>query len=61
MMSLTYYGKTERNPTIRYDEHEYAVEKNDYRSGVARHLNENEHETDISKVKLVQPESARML
>jgi len=54
-----YYGKSERNPTVRYEEHDYCVSKEDKKSAVARHLIENSHVTDISKVKLIQPVSGR--
>lgn len=54
-----YYGKSERNPEIRYAEHIYCYDTLDKRSAVARHLIENKHKTDFSKVKLVQPVSGR--
>lgn len=54
-----YYGKTERNPTIRYDEHDYCIIKNDCKSAVAKHMIQNNHATNISKVKLIQPISGR--
>ncbi len=54
-----YVGKSERNPTLRYNEHDYCVKKNDHKSAVAKHMNEFEHETDISNVELVMPVSGR--
>lgn len=54
-----YYGKSERNPTVRYDEHDYCVKKNDHKSAVAKHMNEYKHVTDISNVELIQPVSGR--
>lgn len=54
-----YYGMTRRNPTVRYDEHDYCVVKGDKKCAVAKHIIENEHSTNISNVKLVQPVSGR--
>lgn len=54
-----YYGLSQRNPTIRYGEHKYCIEKNDHRSGVAKHMDEYKHKTDLSNVKLVQPVNGR--
>lgn len=49
-----YYGLSQRNPTIRYGEHKYCIEKNDHRSGVAKHMDEYNY-----NVKLVQPVNGR--
>lgn len=54
-----YYGKSERNVTIRYSEHDYCIKKNNFKSAVAKHTIENGHETNISKVILIQPVSGR--
>lgn len=54
-----YIGKSERNPTIRFEEHDQCVTKNDLRSAVARHMIEYKHATDISNLELVQPVSSR--
>lgn len=54
-----YNGMSERNPTVRYGEHEQSFNKKDTKSAVARHLIQNNHKTDISRLKLVRPVSGR--
>ena len=56
---FAYYWKTERNLVVRYSEHENCFAKNDTRSAVAKHLIENNHTTDLSKMKLLQSVSGR--
>lgn len=49
-----YLGMTQRNPTIRFGEHEYSISKNDPKNGVAGHVNKFNHSTDMSNVRLVE-------
>ena len=56
---FAYYGKTERNLVVRYSEHENCFAKNNTRSAVAKHLIENNHATDLTKMKLLQSVSGR--
>ena len=50
-----YYGKTIRNIETRFSEHVYQFKcMNSDKSGVAKHLIENQHTIDISNVKLIQ-------
>lgn len=49
-----YLGETERNLTVRFNEHLNNIESKDVRNGIARHMNEIGHITDISKVSLIE-------
>ena len=50
-----YYGKTIRNIETRFTEHMYRFQcMNSDKSGVAKHMIENQHTIDIANIKLIQ-------
>lgn len=50
-----YDGMTQRSPTVRFGEHAECIRKGDLR----RHMIENLHSTDISKLKMIEKVSSK--